>query len=97
MPSVILGLVFEAQIRSYSEEIYAWHICPGSLNRRSGFRMMEMFDLYFGFEVPWWNEVVSNLGSKRPKTAQYLADNFQGEEYKFRSGQVTRGLMKGAR
>ena len=84
MPSLILGLHFEAEIGSYFEEVYAWHNRTGPLNKRSGFRMMEVFDLYFGFEVPWWNAAVKNPESKLPKTMKYLLDNFSGDEYDFR-------------
>ena len=71
MPSIILGLQFEAELGSLFEEIYAWHNRTGPLYKRSGFRMMEIFDLYFGFEVPWWNEVVEDPASKLPKTMKY--------------------------
>ena len=57
--------------------------------------MVEMFELYFGFEVPWWNEVNVTPGSKIPKTMQYLKDNFTGDEYDFRLNQIMRGLKKG--
>ena len=52
MDTVILGLHFEAELGNYFEEVYAWHNRKGPINERSGFRMMEIFDLYFGFEVP---------------------------------------------
>ena len=55
MPEIQLGLRFESEIGSYFEEICAWQNRPGPLNKRSGFRMLETFDLCFGFEVPWWN------------------------------------------
>ena len=57
--------------------------------------MLEIFDLYFGFEVPWWNSAVTSPSLKLPKTIQYLADNFDGEEYDFRRSQIMRGLKKG--
>ena len=64
MPEVNLNLKFEAEIGAYFEEIYAWHNRKGPLNKRSGFRMMEIFDVYFGLEVPWWNSAASNSVSK---------------------------------
>ena len=88
MPSIILGLTFEAELGSYFEEIYAWHNRTGPLYARSGFRMMEMFDLYFGFEVPWWNEVVENPESKLPKTMKYLRQYFTADEFDFRLNQI---------
>ena len=95
MPSIILGLQFEAELGSLFEEIYAWHNRTGPLYKRSGFRMMEIFDLYFGFEVPWWNEVVEDPACKLPKTMKYLRENFEGDEYDFCLSQILRGVKKG--
>ena len=36
MPSLILGLHFEAELGSYFEETMAWHNRPGPLSRRTG-------------------------------------------------------------
>ena len=95
MPAIKLGLHFESELGGYFEEIYAWHNLTGPINKRSGFRMMEMFDLYFGFEIPWWNEAVNNPQVKLPRTMKYLEDNFEGEEYNLRKAQIMRGLNKG--
>ena len=95
MPSIILGLTFEAELGSYFEEIYAWHNRTGPLYARSSFRMMEMIDLYFGFEVPWWNEVVDKPESKLPKTMKYLQKHFTDEDFDFRLSQICQGLCKG--
>ena len=95
MPPVVLGLKFEAELGSYFEEIYAWHNWTGPLNVRSGFWMLERFDLYFGFEVPWWNEVVTGPETKLPKTTKYLREKFEGEEYDFRLSQISGGLKNG--
>ena len=72
MPFIILGLQYESEIGVYFKEIYAWHNRTVPLNDRSSFRMMEVFDLYFGFEVPWWNEAVNDAALKLPKTLKYL-------------------------
>jgi len=95
MPSIILGLHFESELGNYFEEIYAWHCRPGPLNDRSGFRMLEIMDLYYGFEVPWWNEAVANPETKLPKTMKYLRENFHGDDFDFRLSQIMRGLKKG--
>lgn len=95
MPSVVLGLHFEAELGNYFEEIYAWHCRPGPLYKRSGFRMMEIYDIWLGFDVPWWNEAVNNPERQLPKTMKYLEENFEGEEYEFRKSQIMRGLTKG--
>ena len=57
--------------------------------------MMELFQVYFGFEVPWWNEVVENPESKLPKTMKYLRQNFTPDEFDFRLIQIRQGLGKG--
>jgi hypothetical protein len=61
MPLIILGLYFESELGQYFEEAYAWHNCTGPLNKRSGLKMLEIFDLYLGFEVPWWNSAVDYI------------------------------------
>ena len=61
MPSIILVLYFESELGCYFKEAYAWHNCTGPLNKRSGFRMLEIFDSYLGFEVPWWNSAVDDI------------------------------------
>ena len=51
MESITLGLFLELEIGLYFEEIYAWHNRPGPINKRPGFLMLEIFQLYLGFEV----------------------------------------------
>jgi hypothetical protein len=52
MPEIILGLHFESELGEYFEVVYAWHCRAGPIHTRSGFRMLEIFDLYFKFELP---------------------------------------------
>ncbi len=56
---------------------------------------MEIFDLYLGFELPWWNEANAVTDSKLPKTMKYLEENFEGEEKEFPWRQIMRGLEAG--
>ncbi len=95
MPEIILGLQFESELGAYFEEVYAWHNHTGPLNKRSGFRMMEIFDLYLGFELPWWNEANATPASKLPKMMKYLEENFEGKEKDFCLMQIMRGLEAG--
>ena len=83
MPYMILGLHFEAELGGYFEETYAWHNQTGPSHTRSGFRMMEIHDLYFDYELPWWNEANAAPMSKLPKTMKYLEENFEGKEKYF--------------
>ncbi|KAL7548072.1 hypothetical protein ACHAWF_011358 [Thalassiosira exigua] len=41
MPSILLGLHFEAELGNYFEQVYSWHNRKGPFHQRSGFRMME--------------------------------------------------------
>ena len=95
MPQIILGLTFEAELGIYFEEVMAWHNRKGPLNERPGFRMMEIFFLCLGFEIPWWNKAVDTPESKMSQTMKYLAENFDGKEYSFWHSQIIRGLVKG--
>ena len=95
MLPVFLGLKFQVELGSYFEEIYAWHNPNCPLNVRLGFRMLNIFDLYFGFEDPWWNEVVIAPETKLTRTIKYLRDKFYGDEYAFCFSQILRSLKKG--
>jgi hypothetical protein len=79
MPPIILGLHFESELGLYFEETHAWHNCAGPLNKRLGFRMLEIFDLYLGFEAPWWNSAVNDIDDinkcKILRTMDYLCKN----------------------
>jgi hypothetical protein len=87
MPLIILGLHFESELGLYFEEIYAWHNHDGPLNQRSGFWMLEIFDLYLGFEVPWWNFAVNAIDDINKcniqRTMDYLHNIFAGDEYNY--------------
>ena len=95
MPEIILGIQLEAELGGYFEEVYAWYCCPGPLNKRICFRMLEIFDIYLGFELPWWNEAVTGPVSKLPKTMKYLEEPFEGDELDFRRKQIMQGLDAG--
>jgi hypothetical protein len=95
MPELILGLHFEAELGNYFEEVMDWHNRTGPINTRSGFRLEEMFYLYFDFKVPWWNSAVTDPATVMPKTMKYLEENFEGEDLIFRRSQIQQGLNKG--
>ena len=95
MPAIVLGLHYEAELGEYFERTYYWHNRAGPFNTRPGFRMMEVHDLYFGFMLPYWNEIVEDPASKLPKTMKYLEDNFEGEDKEMRKAQIMRGLKAG--
>lgn len=67
-PEIVLGLHYEAELGDYFEEIMAWHNRTGPNNSRSGFRIMEIHDLYFKYEISWWNQVNENPRTHMPKT-----------------------------
>ena len=95
MPSIILGIHFESELGNYFEEAYAWHNRTGPHHTRSGFRMMEIHDLYFDFELPWWSEVNDEPSNHMPKTMAYLNENFDGEELEMQQTLIKRGLKAG--
>jgi hypothetical protein len=46
--------------------------------------MMQVHELYFGFELHWWNDTIDNPDTNLPKTMKYLEDNFDGDKYELR-------------
>ena len=95
MPYIVFGIHFEAQVGNYFEEGYAWHNRTGSHNPWSGFRMMEFHNLYFDFELPWWNLVNKHPRLHLPNTMEYLQDMFDGGEFEIRLKLIKRGLNAG--
>jgi hypothetical protein len=61
--------------------------------------MLEIFDLYLGFEVPWWNSAVNDIDDinkcKVPRTMDYLCNKLAGDEYNYLKRQLLHGLQKG--
>ena len=76
MPPIILGLYFEAELGNYFEQSMAWHNRKGPFHSRSGFRMMEIHDYFWDFEMAWWNAAVDNPEVCMPKTMKYVEENF---------------------
>jgi hypothetical protein len=91
---ILLGLQLKSELGLYFKEVTAWHNPKGSIDNHSGFHMMELFYLYLGFKVPWWNGAVVNPTSKMSKRMKTLEYNFKGEEYMFHQGQIMCGLKK---
>ena len=46
----------------------------------SAFEMMEVHDLYFKFELPYWNAACADPASKLVKTMAYIESKFEGEK-----------------
>jgi hypothetical protein len=61
--------------------------------------MLDIFDLYLGFEVPWWNSAINDIDDinkcKIPRTIDYLCKKFAGDEYNYWKRQLLHGLRKG--
>ena len=95
MPAIILAINFESELGNYFEQAYSWHNRTGPHHTRSGFRMMEIQNYFWDFELPWWNAAIDNPSVCMPKTMRYLANNFEGDELERRRKQITRGLAKG--
>ena len=95
MPSIVLALQFEAELGNYFEQGYSWHNRKGPFHSRSGFRMMEIHDYFWDFEMAWWNAAVDNPSVCMPKTCKYLDANFSGDELDTRRKQIEKGLRMG--
>ncbi len=54
MPATVLGLYFESELGNYFEQVNSWQCSRGPFHYRSGFFfMMEIYDNYCDFEMPW--------------------------------------------
>ena len=85
----------EAEVGAYYEETMAWHNRPGPYKKRCSFRIEEVHNIYFRFELPWWNRACSKAENCLPKTIAYIDANFDGEEREMRLTQIRRGLVAG--
>ena len=92
MSSLLLDIYFEAEIGEYFEVLYGWNNRAGPLYTQSGFRMMQVHELYFGFELHWWNDTIDNPDTNLPKTIKYLEDNFDGDSYELRLKMIMPGF-----
>ena len=57
--------------------------------------MMEIHNLYFDFELPWWN--IANIHPRLhlPKTMEYVEANFREDEFRMRLNLIKRGINAG--
>eukprot|EP00978_Attheya_sp_CCMP212_P020213 scaffold57562_cov32-Attheya_sp.AAC.1 len=94
MPDIVAALMFEADLGNYFEVTMKWHASPGELSTRPGFRVMELFQLYFDFMVPFWEEARTNPRTKTFKqTFEYIEANILDEAKKIRKiEQVLAGI-----
>ena len=95
MPAIVLGMHFESELGKYFKEIYARLNLPGPHNTRSGFRMMEIHNHYFDFELPWWNQVNDSPRLHMPNTYKYIERNFTGDDFTMHLTLIKRGLKAG--
>ena len=79
MKPIILAMTFEAELGNYFEQSYAWHNRTGPFHSRCGFRMLDIHDFYWEFEMLWWNAAVESPARCMPKTWEYLHKNFTGD------------------
>ncbi len=57
--------------------------------------MIEIFYIYLGFEVPWWNKVVTTPESNILNMMKYLVKNSEGANKDFCCKQFLGGLATG--
>ena len=95
MPAIILALFFESELGNFFEQSYDRQNRPGPFHSRSRFRMMEVHDQFWGFDMAWWNASVDDPGRCMPNTMKYLEENFEGDELDMRRSQIIHGLTMG--
>ena len=95
MTAIVLGMHFESELGNYFKDIYAWNKRPRPHNTRYGFRMMEIHNLYFDFDLPWWNQFNDSPRLHMPNTYEYLEQNFNGDDFTMRLTLINRGLKAG--
>ena len=52
--------------------------------------MMEIHNLYFDFELPWWDQANDAPRLHMPDTMEYLEHNFSGNDLEMRLNLVKR-------
>ena len=67
MPAIILALHLKAELGNYFKQGYACHNCKGPFHSRSGFRMIEIHDYFYNFQIAWWNAAVNDPKVCMPK------------------------------
>ena len=92
MPIIKICLLSESENGNYFEGVYAFHCRCGPMHSRSGFRMLELFNFFYGFEMSYWNNAVDNTASAYPKTMAAIEELEDEELKRFCKQQMERGL-----
>jgi hypothetical protein len=95
MPIIKICLLSsESELGNYFEAVYAFHCRCGPIHTRSGFRMLELFNLFYGFEMPYWNNAVKDPSSAMPKTMKAIDELEDGDLRRFCRQQIDRGNIR---
>ena len=95
MPNTMVGVYFEADLGRYFEVTMQWHAYPGELSTRSGFRVMELHQLYFDYIAPYWEEARLYPKKKLERTYNYLESEVDEVDQTKKREQIEKGLSKG--
>jgi hypothetical protein len=59
---------FEAELGVYFDAVMSWHSRTGLFSDRAGFRMLEIHEFFFRFELPFWKKAMTSPELSFPKT-----------------------------
>ena len=74
MPTIRTALHFEAELGVYFAVVMSWNCRKGPLSDRAGFRMLEVHEFFFRFELPFWKKALTSPEISFPKTFASLDD-----------------------
>ena len=68
MPAIRTAMRFESELGVYFSAVMSWHSRNELLSDRAGFRMLEIHEFFFRFELPlFWKKALANAKSCFPK------------------------------
>ena len=85
-------MYFEAELGVYFSAVMSWHSRKGLLSDRAGFRMMEVHEFLFRFELPFWKKALANSETSFPKTFESLDDIPDVIQRELKRKQVVAGI-----
>ena len=95
MPSIVVGVHFEADLGQYFEVTMKWHAHPGELSTRPGFRVMELHQLCFDCIAPFWEEARLNPRTHLERTQKHVDTEVDESDRRKKREQIEKGVSKG--
>jgi hypothetical protein len=95
MPSMMVGVHFEADLGRYFEVTTQRHAYPGEeLSTRPGFCVVELHQLYFDYIAPFWEEARLNPRKQVERTYTYLESEVNESDRQKKKEQIEKGLHR---